>query len=91
MGDAEDTFEISRGNIEWLLEDAPALFTRLAEGASKLVCRPEQRTAQLPAFEALVSDYNRVAREAGKPVVAPDECYAFATEVCAYFFMNRSR
>ncbi len=80
-----------RGNIEWLLEDAPELFTPLAEQASRYVCHPRERMQWRDDFSDLVGRYNRVARDAGKETVQPTEMSLFAKEITEYLFTNRNK
>ncbi|MEM2916034.1 MAG: hypothetical protein QXT19_01615 [Candidatus Woesearchaeota archaeon] len=55
--------EATRGNIEWLLQEDPSLFSALAEKASQLIMHPEQRLQLRDEFSDLVERYNNIAKK----------------------------
>ncbi len=81
----------TRGNIEWLLEESPELFSKLAEMSSFYVCRPDERMKWRDEFGDIVGRYNMVAKAAGMPAVPPDELSLFAQEICKYFWNKHTR
>ncbi len=90
MGEAETS--ATKGDISWLVQEDPALFSQLAEKATHLVFSQSKNLGLRDDFKDLVDRYNLAAGKAGMPTyVAPAEIVDFAKAICTYFFMHRQR